>query len=172
MRILIIYHSLTGNTQEVATAIHTEASQPCEAELTTLEDAKPSKINVYDIIIVGSPLHAGNLAQPVKDFLKNMPIGPGKKLACFVTHSAPAYPEQDMERFIEPILAACDTNRLQFIGSFSCQGFLDKKMHEMIRSRKGLTKEEWTKKVDQMSGHPDERDLSDARSFVRELLGK
>ncbi len=172
MRTLVTYYSLTGNTGKVAAAIHAEASQISEAELKKIEDVKPDSMGAYDVIIIGSPLHAGNLAGPVKDFLKNMSLEPGKRLACFITHAAPAYPEQDMEKVIEPVLAICEANRLHFSGSFSCQGFLAEEMHEMIRSKQGLTKEEWAKKVEQMSGHPDEKDLNDACSFVQKVLKK
>jgi flavodoxin I len=170
MKVLVVYYSQTGNTEKIAQAIQEEASQSNEATLMKIEDVDPGGVKDFDLIVIGSPLHAGNLSGPVKDFLDNMQVEPGKKLACFITHAAPAYPDQELGKFNEPVQAACDKNKIEFAGSFACQGFLTPELHEMIKERQGATDEEWAEKVEQMTGHPDEIDLENARTFIRGIL--
>lgn len=172
MKVLVVYFSQTGNTEKIADAIQAESLQTNETELKKLEDADPTAIDAYDFIFIGSPLHAGNLAGPVNEFLDRMQGKTGQKLACFITHAAPAYPDQKMDKFIEPVRTACDRNSMEFTGSFDCQGFLTEALHEMIKTRQGLTDEQWAENVRQMRGHPDDSDMNEARMFAREVLRK
>lgn len=172
MKVLVAYFSQTGNTEKIARAIHEEASGNNEVELKKLEEADPSALDQYDFIFIGSPLHAGNLAGTVKDFLKAIKAGSGQKMAGFITHAAPAYPDQDMEKFAEPIKTACKEKGIEYIGCFDCQGFLTEALHEMIKKSQNLTDEQWAERVRQMTGHPGEEDLNKARAFTREIMEK
>ena len=171
MKILVAYFSQTGNTEKIAQAIQEESLQANETELHQIEGIDPAAIDAYDFVFIGSPLHAGNLAAPVKEFLDQMRVKTGQRLACFITHAAPAYPEQDMSQFSEPIRSFCDKNGLQFTGHFGCQGYLTEALHEMIKNRQGLTDEQWAEKVELMRGHPDDEDLIRARDFAKKVLG-
>ena len=170
MKILVTYFSQTGNTEKVAKAIQEEAAQANEVELKKLEEVGSGDIAGYDFIFLGSPLHGGNLASPVKDFLSGIQAASGQKMAGFITHSAPAYPEQAMDGFVEPIKTACQENNIEYKGCFDCQGFLTESLHEMIKKNQKLTDEEWNKRVEQMTGHPDDEDLNQARAFAKEVL--
>jgi flavodoxin len=92
MKVLVAYFSQSGNTEKIAKAIWEEASQANAADLKKLEDVKAEDFAGYDFIFIGSPLHAANLAAPVKEFLVNLKAGSGQKMAGFITHFAPAYP--------------------------------------------------------------------------------
>lgn len=170
MNILVTYFSQTGNTEKVARAIQ-EGAKGNEVELKKLEEVSPDDIAGYDFIFLGSPLHAANLAAQVKEFLSNIKAGSGQKMAGFITHSAPAYPEQAMDGFTEPIKTACRDNGIEYKGCFDCQGFLTEAIHEMVKKSQNLTDEQWAESVKQMTGHPDEGDLKNARAFAREVLG-
>ena len=91
-------------------------------------------------------------------------------MAGFITHAATAYPDQDMDRFLEPIKTACHENQIEYIGCFDCQGFLTESMHEMIKKKQNLTDEQWSERVKRMTGHPDENDLKMAQTFARDSL--
>jgi len=69
MKVLVTYFSQSGNTEKIAKAICEEAAQTNEAELKKLEDITPEGVAEYDVIFIGSPLHAGSLAAPVKECL-------------------------------------------------------------------------------------------------------
>ena len=170
MKILVTYFSQTGNTEKVARAIQEEAAQGNEVELKKLEEVSPGDVVNYDFIFLGSPLHAANLAAPVKEFLGNVQTGSDQKMAGFITHSAPAYPEQAMDSFTEPIKTACKEKGFEYKGCFDCQGFLTEAIHEMVKKSQNLTDEQWAESVKQMTGHPDEEDLKNARAFAKEVL--
>ncbi len=170
MKVLVTYFSQTGNTEKVARAICEEASQGNEAAVRKLEDVSAEDAAGYDVVFVGAPLHAGNLAEPVMTFLESISSGPSKKIAGFITHAAPAYPDQEMDRISEPIRAVCKGNDMEYEGCFDCQGFLSEALHEMIKKSQNLTDDQWAERVKQMTGHPDTEDLEKAKAFTREVL--
>ncbi len=170
MNVLVTYCSQTGNTEKIAGAICEEASQSNEAEMKKIEDISPGDVTGYDFIFIGTPLHGGNLAEPAKEFLEGIPAGSGQKIAGFITHSAPAYPDQELEKFSEPIKAACEKNSMEYKGSFACQGFLSEALHEMIKKSQNLTDEQWEETLKQMTGHPDAKDCEAAGAFAKDIL--
>lgn len=171
MNVLVTYFSQSGNTEKIAEAICEEASKNHDADLKKLEDIGPEGFSGYDCIFLGSPLHSANLAAPVQDFLKNIPSGPGKNLACFITHFAPAYPDQDMNGFTEPVKAACSETGIAYKGSFNCQGALIESLHEAVQKKLNLSDEQWADMVKQMAGRPNKDDETDARVWARDILG-
>jgi len=99
-----------------------------------------------------------------------MPTGAGKKMAGFITHFAPAYPQQAMDGFTEPLKAACRDKGMEYKGCFDCQGALTESLHEMVRKRQNLSEEQWKKMVEQMTGRPNDEDAGKARAFARKAL--
>ena len=170
MKVLVTYFSQTGNTKKIATAIQEEASLNNDLQLKKLENISAADLGECDFIFIGSPLHAGNLAAPVKEFLSSITSGEGKKIAGFITHAADAYPDQDMAKFSEPIKAACKNSGMVYKGCFDCQGFLTEALHEMIKKSQNLTDEQWDERVKQMTGHPSAEDLQNAKAFVKSVL--
>jgi flavodoxin len=170
MKILVTYFSQTGNTEKIAKAISEAVAPGNEVELKKMEVINADDTAGYDFVFVGSPLHASNLAAPVKEFLSAMSAGPGRKMAGFITHSAPAYPDQAMDGFTEPMTTACSEKGIEYKGCFDCQGFLTEALHEMIKKGQNATDEEWTETVKQMTGHPDDEDLARAKEFAKEAL--
>ena len=170
MKVLVTYFSQTGNTEKIAQAIYEEALTANEADIFKLEEVTTDNLTGYNVIFIGSPLQAGNLAEPVQKFLNGIKSGSGQRIACFITHAAPAYPEQDIDKITEPIKAVCQKNNMKYTGCFDCQGFLTEELHEFIKERQGASDEEWAEKVRQMTGHPDAKDLEMARSFAKKVL--
>jgi len=170
MKVLVTYFSQTGNTEKIAKAICEEASRENEADLKKLEDVSADDFAGYDFIFIGSPLHAGNLAGPVKEFLSGIQAGSGQKMAGFITHFAPAYPNQAMDGFTEPITSVCQEKGIEYKGCFDCQGALTESLHEMVKKRQNLTDEQWAGMVKQMTGRPNEDDAANAREFAKEML--
>ncbi len=171
MKVLITFFSQSGNTEKIARAILEEASLAHEADCKKLEDITPGEVAGYDFIFIGSPLHAGSLAAPVKECLSVLQASSGQKMAGFITHFSPAYPEQDMNGFTEPIQAACKEKNIEYKGCFDCQGALAESMHELVQKKLGLSDEDWAGMVEQMTGHPNEEDVANAKACVREVLG-
>ena len=80
MKVLITVFSQSGNTEKIAKAIWAEASLVHEADCKKLEDVSAGDLAGYDFIFIGSPLHAGNLAAPVREFLTNIEAGSFTKI--------------------------------------------------------------------------------------------
>ena len=170
MKVLVTYFSQTENTVKIAKAICEEASLSNEAVLKKLEDISPNDVAEYDFIVIGSPLHSGSIAEPVKKFLSNIEAGSGQKMAGYITHFAPAYPNQDMDGFAEPIKAACKEKGIEYKGCFDCQGVLTESLHKMVQKKLNLTNDQWAEMVKQMTGHPNKEDEDKAKEFTKALF--
>lgn len=170
MKILITYFSQTGNTEKIGKAIGEVAAKDNETEIKKMEDLDAGSVSGYDFIFIGSPLHAANLAGPVKEFLGNLPSGASKKLAGFITHFAPAYPDQAMDGFVEPIKTACADKGIEYMGSFDCQGALTEALHDAVKKSQNFTDEQWADIVKAMTGKPNSDDEAKAREFAQEML--
>ena len=170
MKILVSYFSQSGNTEKIAKGIWEEASQTNEADLKKLEDVSAEDFAGYDFIFLGSPLHSANLAAPVKEFLTKIKAGSNQKMAGFITHFAPAYPNQDMNQFTEPMQTVCKEKKIEYKGCFACQGALTKSLHDAVQKKLNLSDEAWGDMVKQMTGSPKEEDVAKARTFAKEVL--
>lgn len=171
MKALIMYFSQTGNTEKIAKGIYEVVSADLDTECKKLEDVQPDEVVNYDVIFLGAPLHSGDLAVPMKDFLSAMKGREGQQLAAFITHFSPAYPEQKMDQFTKTIQNACDTNGIDYRGSFDCQGYLVDRLHDHVKGMLKLDDEQWAGMVKQMTGKPNEEDVANAKSFAKSLLG-
>jgi len=170
MKVLVTYFSQSGNTEKIARAICEEAAQANEAELKKLEDITPDEVAGYDFVFIGSPLHSGSLAAPVKECLGVLKATSNQKLAGFITHMAPAYPDQDMEAFTEPIKTACKEKGIEYKGCFDCQGFLAEAMHGPVQKKLNMDDEQWAGMVKAMTGRPNEEDVANAKACAKEVL--
>jgi flavodoxin len=170
MKVLVTYFSQSGNTEKIAKAICEQAAKAGDADLKKLEELTPDMAAEYDCIFMGSPLHAGSLAAPVKEFLGTLKATSGQQMAGFITHMAPAYPEQDMDAFAEPMKTACKEKAIEYRGCFDCQGFLAESMHEPVQKKLGLDDEKWAGMVKQMTGRPNQEDVDNAKAFARKLF--
>ncbi len=170
MKVLVTFFSQSGNTEKIARAICEEAAKCSNAELKKLEELTPDLVAEYDCVFMGSPLHAGSLAAPVKECLSVLKPTSGQQMAGFITHMAPAYPKQDMAAFEEPMKNACREKGIEYRGCFDCQGFLAEPMHDPVQKKLGMDDETWAGMVKQMRGRPNQEDVDNARAFVRRLF--
>lgn len=170
MKVLVTYFSQSGNTEKIAKAIYEEAAKASDAVLKKLEELTPDMVAEYDCIFMGSPLHSGSLAAPVKECLGVLKATTGQQMAGFITHMAPAYPEQNMDAFAEPMKTACKEKGIEYKGCFDCQGYLAEAMHGPVQKKLNLDDEKWAGMVKQMTGRPNQEDVNNAKAFVRILF--
>jgi flavodoxin len=171
MNVLVAYFSQSGNTEKIAKAICEESAKSHKAELKKIEEIGADEVAGYDFIFIGSPLHSANLAASVKAFLSTIQEGPGQKMAGFITHFAPAYPDQDMEGFTEPIKRTCKEKGIEYKGCFDCQGALAESMHQAVQKKLNLSDEQWADTVKQMTGRPSQADAANAKAWSKEIMG-
>jgi len=123
-KILIVYYSLTGNTQFIAETLR----DTIEADILELKPIKELKANSgtrfmwggyqstmkkkpelmefdinpleYDLLILGTPVWAWNISPPMRSFLSKFDLT-GKKVALWMCHAGDGV--KAMERFREAL---------------------------------------------------------------------
>ena len=88
MKILVTYHSVTGNTKKIAEAIYETSSENHEVHLKDMNDISLKNFANYDLVFLGSACHDSDLALPVLQLLEKTPSSSEFKLAGFVTHAS------------------------------------------------------------------------------------
>ena len=69
-KVLIVYYSKTGNTEEMAKAVEKGVrSQGVEVVRKRVEEAHVDELPACDGIIIGSPTYFGNVAAEIKKFI-------------------------------------------------------------------------------------------------------
>ena len=172
MKVLVTYFSQSGNTEQIAKAICEEASKGHEAQLKKVDEVQAEDCSNYDVIFVGSPVHAGGLSAQASELMNGLPQSPRFKLAGFLTHSAPAYEPTNFERALKALEDTSKEKGISFLGTYDCQGRLAKELHDMIKQVKGLSDEEFAETIKQMDPHPSAEDEQKAREFARDVLSK
>jgi NAD(P)H dehydrogenase (quinone) len=130
VRVLVAYHSETGNTEKLAQAISKGAAAVDGTEVTLRKTAevKDEDILRADGILVGTPIQWSNLSAEAKRFLdrvgavlaKNKTLGDGKTAGTFCTGGAVST-GKDLARF--SVLSAFLTMRFLVIGGIDADGF-------------------------------------------------
>ncbi len=90
MKILIVYDTKYGNTKKVAELIG-EGLKKVEGNTVSVENVKEidvEKEQTFDLILFGSPNHAGSHTNTVKKFIENLPNASlkGNSFAVFDTY--------------------------------------------------------------------------------------
>ena len=172
MKVLVTYFSQTGNTEQIANAIHQEVSQSNDATINKLEEINVDGLNDYDLIFLGSPIHAGGLSGAANEFLETLPESSKFKLSGFVTHSSPAYENESFERGVNSFDEAAKSKGINYLGCFDCQGRLTEALHDIVKQSRQLSDDEWAERMAQTDPHPDEEDEANAKKFAKEVLAK
>jgi len=129
-RILVAYHSDTGNTEKLAQAVRKGAASVAGVEVTLRKTAevKDEDIPGYDGILVGTPVHWANVSTETRRFLdrigaalwKAKTNGDGRTAGAFCTGGGVAM-GKDTARI--SILIALLTMRFIVIGGVDDAGF-------------------------------------------------
>ncbi len=83
MKACVIYFSLTGNTKRFAESISNTLNLP----IFDLATSKPSIVEDYDVLILGTPVHGLSPAKPVSSFIEKLPKANNKKVIIFSTYA-------------------------------------------------------------------------------------
>ena len=170
MKILVAYFSQTGNTQQIAEAIFQEVTRSNEAELKKLEDTDADTFVAYDLVFVGSPIHAGGLSAQVKDLLESFPKDSSFKVASFVTHASFAYEKQGFEQGVQQLFDICKDKNIEYLGCYDCQGRLSPALHDMIKQAQNMSDEEWAERMADCDKHPNAEDEQLAKDFANSMI--
>ena len=73
MKASIVYDSIYGNTENIAKAIAEAITPAYEVKVLRVGEANPLELTSADLVIVGSPTHAGRPTPAVQEFLNKVP---------------------------------------------------------------------------------------------------
>lgn len=174
MNVLVVYYSETGNTAQVAAAIHGAASAlGHRSDLKALSDVPVDALSAHDLVFLGSACHDADLARPVKRMLELIPDSPPFKLAGFVTHATYTPEGGDREEDMHDTWAArcaltlrqaCQDKGIEFLGYYGCMGAPSPPIEQFIHSQIVTDEKEWKRYVEEVRKHPDEDGLRQASS--------
>ncbi len=90
MKILIIYDSFFGNTQDIAKAIAGALQSAHEVELHRVNDLRPRQLSQVDLLILGSPTRGFKATPAITKFISSLPAKQlkGTSVAAFDTRIA------------------------------------------------------------------------------------
>jgi flavodoxin I len=89
MKALIVYDSVYGNTEKIASAIAEAITSPDEVKVLRAGEVNPSELASFDLLIVGSPTHGGRPTPAVQEFLNKVSkLSQGVNVAAFDTRVA------------------------------------------------------------------------------------
>lgn len=151
MKCVVIYFSLTGNTEKIAKAIRKGVEQASgHCDIFTIKEANPKRLKEYDLIGLGSPVMSPYIPVNVENFIKEMVFVGGKHAFPFCTHNSLWY------NFFPSIVPMLKKRGLVVIGwndwFGSCFGPLGQPTPYLT------------------DGHPDEIDQQEAEAFGREMV--
>lgn len=91
MRVLLVYESLWGNTEQVARAV-AEALRTAGADVTVTDtDEAPESAAGYDLVVVGGPTHAFSMTRP------------GTRDEAVKSHAAPHQPSRGIREWLSEL---------------------------------------------------------------------
>jgi flavodoxin len=158
-KILVTYFSQTGNTRKIAEAVY----EALEEDKTIKPVAEVQKMDEYQLLFIGFPVHSHGVPFKVESLLKKIPEG--KKIALFSTHGSLAGSRLSREALEHASVVA---SKAKILGTFSCRGKVSSAAIEILS--KSPEHRAWTEMAVSARTHPNEGDLEEARSFARWVL--
>ncbi|MCK5149857.1 hypothetical protein KAJ87_02935 [Candidatus Pacearchaeota archaeon] len=140
MKSIVIYDSYTENTKNIAKVI----AKTLGCELSHINNIKKYKIEKYDLIVLGTPVHAAMPSKKIKKFLKEKRIK--KSYALFCTYGAYLIGKISANNCLNYMKKRINA---KYIGKFKCPGF-----HHILKTYKE---------------RPNKKDLKNAEKFAQSL---
>jgi flavodoxin len=147
VKTVILYASKSGNTKKISDAIASELN--CQAiEISDHCKVSADFLNGFELVFVGTGIYAGNPNPQMERFLKNADLGAAKLFAVFVTWGGAG---NTCQLVAEKICKLLELKRQKVVGkTFCCYGGWK---YALLRR-----------------GHPDLKDMVDARKWARNLV--
>jgi|GEM_PF-47237 len=91
MKVLVIYDSLYGNTEQIVRAIGAACGSGEDVAVLRVGDVKPQQLAGLDMLVVGSPTQGFRPTPAIKNLIDSVPVSglKGVKVAAFDTRMSP-----------------------------------------------------------------------------------
>jgi flavodoxin len=102
LKFLIAYDSVYGNTKQLAEAMVEALEDVHETKLLHASETSAADLDGINLILVGSPTHAGTYTDPIKTYLSSLPAGSlgGLKAAAFDT----GFERETQKKFLQTVI--------------------------------------------------------------------
>jgi len=101
MKVLVIYDSMFGNTEQIARAIGNAIGSPKDVEILHVSNVKTQQLTGVKLLFVGSPTRGFRPTPAIKNLLRKIPVNglKGIKIAAFDTRISVTDIESRIGRF-------------------------------------------------------------------------
>lgn len=164
MKILICYHSLTGNTEAIAKCM-AEALTDEAVTIIPASEVDPDALSSYDVVFLGSGVYAASVGKSIKDLMaeaSKQQLPP--KFALFFTH-ATQEPGGHAKCFYR-IEKQINGNNCTIVDKFECLGDT-RPTDEQIEA---MNPEQMEQYLENLQGHPNEQDFENAKKFAKKII--
>jgi flavodoxin I len=170
MKILITYHSDTGNTEKIAKSMKEGLEEKKQnVSLIPAKEVDPSSLNSYDLVLLGSGIYASNIGKYINNLMKKV-TDFAPKFAFFTTHSSPTAYQKAFSKIGESI----KQNNSIILGEFDCVAEnigIPKDKQLMMLSRLPSEQQARAKEhMESIKGRPNQEDLENAKQFAKSLI--
>ena len=135
-------------------------------------DTSVEELSGYDLVFLGTPIHAGGIAGETKKFMDALPESSSFAVASLVTHASSLYMNEAHDKGLKAIEEICESKSINYLGCFHCQGKLDPKIQPMVQKMQNVPDDEWKRRMHETDKHPSEEDLASAREFAGQVISK
>ena len=168
MKKLIVFSTLTGNTEKIANAIFSEIKG--DKEIFNVKETQNIDVNDYDKIIIGYWVDRGDADEVSKIFMSKIK---NKTIGTFGTLGSDPFSEH-ARSCVEKVRRFLENNGNKVEREFICRGAISPKIIEKFRK---MTKEgvaghhsaspENEKRWAEAEKHPDKNDIENSRNTFK-----
>ncbi len=182
MKILVVYHSLSGQTEKIANAIHEACRESGnhETKIIKLKDTKPEYLNDFDLVFIGAACHDSALTKKAIKFMHKLTVKPNYKVAGFYTHSTlMADGTERNDALFKQWAGICTRNfkyftnqkKWDYLGEFHCMGMPNKLIKAFIHKKIMPDEGEWQDYLKVLEANPPtEEDCNNAKKFAKDVI--
>ena len=170
MKILIAYHSDTGNTEKVGNAIKEAlAGEGQDVTAKAAKDVDSSTLGSYDLVVLGSGIYGQAYGKYAQTLIKNATSFP-PKMAFFATHME----DHSYPKALKRIKKTLEEKNCAVIGELDIVGedigISDALKQKMLGTMTQEQRDERIKYFEAIKGRPNAEDLAKAKDFAKSLI--